>query len=69
MSALTNEDKRSIVYFLEEKGDLTKWVELQEKKNIIKQELPRLVDALAEFRQAEYRLKIELEQLKDSIDD
>lgn len=64
---LTNDDKYTIIYFLEETGDLSQWEGLKGKQNLIQTELPFLTQALSDFRLAELRLKIEIEKLKDSI--
>ena len=69
MSKLTNDDKYTIIYFLEETGDLSQWEGLKGKQDLIQTELPLLTQALADFRLAEHRLKMEVEQLKASIDE
>lgn len=50
---LTPEDKSSIQYFWEEKGDLTRWVEWNHKIDIIKNEYPELIRAVENLTIAE----------------
>lgn len=53
LQKLTSEDKSSIQYFWEEKGDLTRWTGWKEKLDIIKSEYPELVRAVENLTIAE----------------
>jgi hypothetical protein len=50
---LSDEDIRSLQYFCQEKGDPTRWVGWEEKKGLIALQLPALMFAWLNLRQAE----------------
>lgn len=60
---LTNSDLRSLVYYWQEKGDITRWVSWEEKKPLIKARFPEIVDALERFKSAEKTLDILIQNL------
>ena len=46
--ACTNEDRRMVVYFIRDKGDITRWTEWESRKSIICEAYPDLAFALTQ---------------------
>ena len=61
---ITDEDLRSVRYFIEEKGDVTRWTDWDEKKAAIFALHPDLRLALNNMEVAELALKHALENLE-----
>ncbi len=57
MVVLTDADRNSIKYFIEDKGDITRWTEWEEKKDAIFRGYPALRSALFNLEVAELTLK------------
>lgn len=57
MVVITEEDRRMIRYFIEEKGDVTRWCSWEEKKAAIFATWPELRAALHNLDIAERNLK------------
>lgn len=60
---LTHRDLSMIEYFHKMKGDITRWAQWEEKKPLIKEEYPELIDALERVEIAEKTLN----KIVDSI--
>lgn len=58
---ITEEDLAMVKYFIREKGDVTRWIDWEEKKNAIFQFYPELRTALHNLERAELELKHVLE--------
>jgi len=43
---VTEEDRNMVVYFIQEKGDVTRWVQWEKRKGVIGKEYPELIAAL-----------------------
>lgn len=54
---ITEEDRRMVKYFLEEKGDVTRWCDWEEKKEALFTLYPELHTALFNLDVAERTLK------------
>lgn len=50
MSKITQEDRNSLRYFHEEKGDITRWVNWEDKKELFFEEYPELRTAIDNLR-------------------
>jgi hypothetical protein len=53
---LTYEERRSIAYFHQEKGDVTRWAEWQDVQLILQEHHPELLKALRDVEIAEKTL-------------
>jgi len=65
MSELTEEDRNSILYFIREKGDITRWCDYEKNLEAMKSELPYVMQALSAVKQAERLLELELDRIWD----
>lgn len=54
---ITDEDRRMIRYFIEDKGDITRWTHWEEKKFAVFSLYPQLRAALFDLGTAERNLK------------
>lgn len=66
---LTAGDYRMIHYFIEEKGDITRWRSWPEKQAAVEREHPELIKALADLSVAESILKAVLKNLPSGDDE
>ena len=66
---MTNEDINMMLYFIEEKGDITRWSSYPEHKAEIAERYPDLVIALAEIDQGKKHLRWALRDIKDKLDE
>ncbi len=64
---ITDSDKRSILYFIREKGDITRWCAWKEKKDEIKREYPKLIKALKKIKKAEKKIGKVLDNLSETL--
>lgn len=64
---LTDEDRRMIVYFIREKDDITRWNGYEQRKELIKCELPALAHALEMRAYADRMIMHELNLLEGSL--
>lgn len=60
---LTNDDYLSIKYFINERGDTTRWTRWESRKPAIKEVHPELIDALERLQSAERTLKAVVDSL------
>lgn len=65
MPLLTEEDKSDIVYFWQEKGDLTRWCGWERAKPAVAQEYPEIIKAWEDYRAAVRTLNIVVKHLAD----
>lgn len=65
--ALTEEDKNMIVYFIKEKGDITRWCSWESKKQEIEEEFPELINALKQLEIAERTLNAIVNAIEETI--
>lgn len=68
MNKLSDQDKAMIVYFWEEKGDLTRWCGWEEKKPLIEAEFPELIKALKDFEVAEKMISLVVRSINDGVE-
>lgn len=57
MDELTESDLEMVRYFLEEKGDVTRWIRWEEKKPLFAKHFPELIAALDALNVAERTLR------------
>lgn len=60
---LTPKDKREIVYFLQERNDITRWVSYEEKKHLIEKEYSVLIMAIQQQEVARSAVLYHLERI------
>ncbi len=60
---MTEEDRGMVIYFIQEKGDVERWVSWEDKKDEIFREHPDLKDALDRVESAERFLQAVLDDL------
>lgn len=66
--SVTNADRRMISYFIMEKGDITRWVNWNSRKEIIEAEYPELVKALQDYAAAEKILHLVVKNIENDDD-
>jgi hypothetical protein len=62
---LTEEDLRSIWYFITEKGDITRWVGYESKQHLVEKALPEIVATISRIETEESILATLLDELND----
>jgi hypothetical protein len=60
---LSDEDKSMIRYFIQEKGDVTRWCDWEERKSQVEKEYPELIEVLNKIETYERLLKAVLETI------
>ncbi len=60
---LTEEDRNMICYFIQEKGDIARWCDWEERRDIIAAEYPELIAALTSLKIAERTLDAIVERI------
>ena len=68
MEKLSDQDKAMIVYFWEEKGDLTRWCSWEEKKPMVEEEFPELIKALKDFDIAKKMISLTVRSISETVD-
>ena len=69
MNELTSEDMRSFLYFIIDKGDVERCSTWDNKKHLVAQEYPELINAIASLDAAEKSLRRIAESIAEEIDD
>lgn len=64
---ITDSDRNAIVYFIKEKGDITRWCDWKEKKEEIEKKYPELIAALKNVTIAERTLAAVVKTIEDDI--
>jgi len=59
---ITQDDRNMVVYFMTEKGDITRWCAWEEKKEEIFKEFPQLEKALKDVTLAEDYLQFVIDK-------
>ena len=63
-------DVRTVIYFIQEKGDINRWTEWDKKKKAIAAKYPHLIEAIERVSVAERTLAAVLKDIEqDSYDD
>lgn len=68
MTKVTNGDRRMIVYFQRDKGDITRWSFWKERLPAIEAEYPELIKALRDCEMAERILDLVLDKIERDDD-
>jgi len=63
LTTITQEDLNMVKYYIEEKGDVTRWSGWEEKKDAIQSFYPELHHALHNLAKAELDLKYTLDRI------
>lgn len=66
---ITDSDKRSILYFIREKRDITRWCDWRNKKDEIEREYPKLIKALKKIKKAEKKIDKVLSEIGETLYD
>ena len=61
--SVTSDDRSMIVYFIQEKGDIRRWSQWEERKPDISEEYPELISVLAHLNVAERTLQAIVEKI------
>ena len=64
MSELTEEDINMAIYFLKEKGDITRWCGWEDRKKVFAKEFPMLFIALEKERAANQLMDATIRELE-----
>ena len=65
MKKVVESDILSILYFLEEVGNIERWTGWEERKDVIQKEIPELIKCLDELALAKRMLQLVLDSLKN----
>ncbi len=65
---ITNEDRRMISYFINHKGDITRWTGWENKKAQVQEEYPELIAALNAVEVAERTLEAIVSKIESDDD-
>lgn len=63
MSELTEEDYNNLSYFHKYTGDITRWVNWEDKLPLFKEKHPELIDAIRRVKSAKITLNIIVDKL------
>ena len=66
MSEVTNTDLVMVRYFIAEKGDVTRWIDWEERKAAIRAEYPHIIDAIERLDSAKRTLQAIVDTLPEA---
>ncbi len=65
---LTSSDIETMAYFILERGDVTRWSQWKQKKDLVAEQFPMILRALQELGYAEARLRAAVEAARISVE-